>query len=320
MHINHLTIPEIIRLGALAKGKIGADWLDGLDAAINHLAHDWNLSIGQVLSGGTEALILEAKTSDDEHAVLKIAPPWSSSSERELKTLLAVKGNGYVQVKNYNMNRRALLLERLGPRLNQTPLSMDAQIEAICSTLKRAWMPLPQGLENIQNGAEKAEELVQITERLWKDLGKNLNRLCSEKTIEIAIHFGKMRSQSFDPRNAVLNHGDAHAWNTLAISNDDLSQFKFVDPDPVFAEPAYDLGIPMREWSAELLAGNPLKLGRERCARLASLTGVDTESIWQWGFLQRVSNGLLSFENPSLEEEGRKALAVADAWTDSLDL
>jgi hypothetical protein len=29
----------------------------------------------------------------------------------------------------------------------------------------------------------------------------------------------------------------------------------------------------------------------ERCEKVASLTGVDTEAIWQWAFIERVSTG-----------------------------
>jgi hypothetical protein len=33
-------------------------------------------------------------------------------------------------------------------------------------------------------------------------------------------------------------------------------------PDGLCIERAYDLGIPMREWGAELLAGDPVALGQ----------------------------------------------------------
>lgn len=63
------------------------------------------------------------------------------------------------------------------------------------------------------------------------------------------------------------------------MPGDGPRRFKFVDPDGLFIEHAYDLGIPMREWGAELLAGDPLVLGRRRCRLLARLTGVAPEPI-----------------------------------------
>jgi streptomycin 6-kinase len=109
----------------------------------------------------------------------------------------------------------------------------------------------------------------------------------------------------------VLVHGDGHGLNALRSS----TGFKLIDPDGLFAERAYDLAIPLREWSVELLGGDALAVGRERCAQLGRLTGVDTEAIWQWAFVERVSTGLLLL---SLEAEqlGREMLAVAEAWVE----
>ena len=88
--------------------------------------------------------------------------------------------------------------------------------------------------------------------------------------------------------------------------------YKFVDPDGLFAEPAYDLGILMRGWNEELLAGDTLALGRARCAMLAELTGVDGEAIWQWGFIERVSTGLLLTQLGL--PDARDTLAIAERW------
>jgi streptomycin 6-kinase len=92
-------------------------------------------------------------------------------------------------------------------------------------------------------------------------------------------------------------------------------RFKLIDPDGLVAERAYDLAIPMREWSEELLAGDALDRGRRRCALLARLGGAAVEAIWQWALLERVSNGLL------LAQIGRQDLAgpclrVAEAWAE----
>ncbi len=103
-------------------------------------------------------------------------------------------------------------------------------------------------------GAEKARSLADFIETAWRDLGEP----CSARTIEMACSFADVRHRAFDPATAVLAHGDAHAWNTLVAPGDGLRRFKLVDPDGLFIERAYDLGILMREWGAELLAGDPL--------------------------------------------------------------
>jgi streptomycin 6-kinase len=91
-------------------------------------------------------------------------------------------------------------------------------------------------------------------------------------------------------------------------------RFKLVDPDGLYGDRAYDLAIPMRGWSGELLAGDALELGRRRCAYLQELTGADADAIWQWGFIERVSTGLALMVHGG-REEGLEMLAVAERWS-----
>jgi streptomycin 6-kinase len=128
----------------------------------------------------------------------------------------------------------------------------------------------------------------------------------------VALAFAQSRARAFDPERAVLAHGDAHANNLLAAA-DGRSGFKFVDPEGLFIEPGYDLSAAMRDWGAELLAGDARQLGRRRCDRLAELTSLDPEPIWQWGLLERVSTGLHLLEL-GWEAEAEEYLTVAEAW------
>ncbi len=73
----------------------------------------------------------------------------------------------------------------------------------------------------------------------------------------------------------------------------------------------------MREWSVELLAGDPVADGRRRCARLAEWGEADSEAIWQRALLERVTNGLLLLQ-VGLDRLGRDCLAVADAWAEAV--
>jgi streptomycin 6-kinase len=44
------------------------------------------------------------------------------------------------------------------------------------------------------------------------------------------------------------------------------------------------------------------------------MTGIATEPVWQWGFVERVSTGLLCLKI-GMNREGRDMLTVADAWS-----
>ena len=56
-----------------------------------------------------------------------------------------------------------------------------------------------------------------------------------------------------------------------------------------------------------MLAGDPW----ERPRWLAARTGTDPVAIWEWGNIERLSNGLLSLET-GLEQNGRDSLAASD--------
>jgi streptomycin 6-kinase len=225
-------------------------------------------------------------------------------------TLLAAAGRGYAEVFAHDLSCGAVLMERLGAQLAAHDLPVEAQIERICATLADAWMKPPADLA-VPHGAEKANGLAALISTTWHEM----ERPCSARTVETALRFAAIRAACFDPTTAVLAHGDAHAWNTLAIPGG--RHFKLVDPDGVFVEPAYDLAIPMREWSAELLTGDPVRLARRRCHLLAALSGLDPEAIWQWGFIERVSTGLLCAQLAL--PEARDMLAVADILADAME-
>jgi streptomycin 6-kinase len=88
----------------------------------------------------------------------------------------------------------------------------------------------------------RAVELSRIIETHWSSLGSP----CSARAIELALSYAERRRRAFDPARSVVVHGDAHEWNTLRAPSG-ASGFKFVEPDGVFAERAFDLAIPMRE-------------------------------------------------------------------------
>jgi streptomycin 6-kinase len=132
----------------------------------------------------------------------------------------------------------------------------------------------------------------------------------------VGLRFAAARRDVFHPSHSVVGHGDAHAWNTLS---DPASEgFKFVDPDGLFIEPAHDLSISLREWSREL-SPDPVGLGRERCALLARLTGVDATAIWQWGYIERLVNGL-QYRRVGSPELAHEFISVAEAWAAAEDL
>jgi streptomycin 6-kinase len=302
----HFVLPAEVRQRAIAAGDAGHRWLDALPDLVEGLERDWDITVGEVLDGGSAALVAHAVTASGEAVVLKLGSPGYDGFAEEVAALLIAAGRGYANLLNYDEPRRAILLERLGPHLNQLGFPISRRIEIICQALPLAWLQPPDPA-NFQSGAQKARSLAGSIARWQPQLGEP----CSRRVVAQALAFATERESAFDPACAVLLHGDAHEHNTLQTL--DGVGFKFVDPDPLFGERAYDLGISMRSGTDELMAGDPVRLGLDRCAQLADLTGEPPQAIWQWGFLERVSSGLyLMFLGRDVE--GRAMLAVAEAW------
>lgn len=305
-------LPAEVRNKLAYLGGDGARWLDELPEFVRNLEREWDITVGTTLKGGSEALVAYASGADGSSAIVKIGVPGPTGFEQEVRTLLAADGRGYVRLLRHDATRRVMLQERLGPPLAQLQLPIRDQIEVICTTLQLAWIAVPDDVP-LLTGAEKARSLAELIATAWQELG----RPCSERAVECALAFAEARVRAFDPAACVLVHGDAHSQNTLQIPGadpTDFSAFKFVDPDGMRAEPALDLAALMRDWSQELLAGDALALGRARCEFVSRLTGIATEPIWQWGFMERMSTGLYLMQL-GWHDEGREMLKVADAWS-----
>ncbi len=286
--------------------------MDRLGCLLDDLERDWHLAVGRTLSGGSASYVAAARTSSGEDAVVKLEMPPYESFAGEVRTLVAADGRGYARLLDHDEERHAMLQERLGPSLDGSGLPVSTQIKILCATLRCAWeVPAPAGL---QSGAEKARWLSRFITETWEELSQP----CSQSVVEQALAFTERREAAFDPETAMLVHGDAHGTNALRVlgAGSGKARFKFVDPDGLLAEPAYDLAIPMREWSRELLAGDAARLGRERCAQLSHLTGVDPRPIWEWGFVERVSTGLF-VTWVGADQIGKEMLDVAEIWTSS---
>lgn len=301
-------MPEAVQGRAASLGPEGQAWLAELASVVAGLSEEWELDLGPTLEGGHEAFVARVTMGEGHPAVLKVGLPGSESGRQEARALAAAGGRGYAQVFRYDESRRAMLLEQLGPSLRDLEQSVNIQMRIICETLNTAWHR-PAVVDGFANGAEKADSLAAFISETWEALGEP----CSARVIERALTCLRRRRAAFAPETAVLAHGDAHASNTLLVPGSNPRTFKFIDPDGLFVEPAYDLSACMRDWAAPLLAGDALGLGRRRAELLASLTGVDPQAIWEWGFAERVSTGLY-LQQLDRGAEAREFLEVAELW------
>ena len=242
--------------------------------------------------------MIESTLGDGTAAVLKLIVPRDGHAARnEAIALRLANGTGCVQLLRDDIDRGALLLERLGRSLSECGLAIGRRHEILCDTAAALWRPAPGC--GLPTGADKGRWLIEHITTTWEQL----DRPCTERAVDAAIACANRRIAAHDDARAVLVHGDVHQWNTLEAADG----FKLVDPDGLVAEAEYDLGVIMREDPVELLDGDP----HERARRLAQRSGLDAAAIWEWGVIEPVSTGLLCIKI-DLQPAGRDMLTAAD--------
>jgi streptomycin 6-kinase len=260
---------------------------------VDALADRWGLTVGRSLQGGTASFVAEVTDRSGRPCVLKVAMPPEIDGEevfgRSVLVHQLADGTGCAELFAYDESTPAMLLERLGPNLDALGMPLPRLLETVAATLRSFWRPLAPDAA-LPTGAAKAASLADHITASWDNLG----RPCAREVIERAVTYCENRAAAFDPTAAVLVHGDAHGWNTLDAGG---GTFKFVDPEGLRSEPAHDLAVAMREYNEPLLAGDTSRLVRERAELLASWCDVDSEAVWEWGYVERVSTGLVCLQD-----------------------
>jgi streptomycin 6-kinase len=303
-------VPNRVRQRVMHLGQRGERWLAELPDVIAHLGRTWSITVGQALAGGTGSYVARVRTAEGGDAILKIAIPEVGFAE-ELRVLASAQGHGYVRLLAYDREREAMLLEALGSPMAPLALPPEQKIALLCQMLRQAWQaPRPADLVMTPDD-EKAGQLARVVRRLWRDLGHP----CPERVVNEALRYAERRAAAFDLERCVVVHGDPHPWNALQVLAPRVGAepgFVFVDPVGFLADPAYDLGVVLRDWCEQLLAAeNASALARRYCALLSAQTGIEETAIWEWGFLERVSSGMYCLEL-GIEELGRPFLQTAE--------
>jgi streptomycin 6-kinase len=304
------TVPLDVRRKAEALGDAGHAWLRALPDLVADLEAAWHITIGAPFDGGSSGYVAPAQTRAGESAIVKLAIPdglvGNSPFALELEALRLANGKPYVRVLRSDLDRRAMLLERLGRPLAALALPVEQQIDVIASTVQSGWRPV-EASPLLRTGADQASFLESFVAGVWDEL----DRPCAPAVVDRALEYAQSRRDAFDDGRAVLIHGDVHPANVLEAARAH-GEFRLIDPDGMRSEPAHDLALPLRDWTDELLAGDPLALGQAWCARLAEQAHIDPQPIWEWAFLERVSTGLFILQLG--DPQGARFLAVAERW------
>jgi streptomycin 6-kinase len=303
-----LEVPPLVAERARQLGTAGEEWLAGLGRLVADLEKRWSITAGPPLQGGTAAYVVGARTGPGRDVVLKVMVP-DPAAAHQVETLIRARGRGYCRVLKWNAPEHAVLLEPLGAPLDRMQYPPERQIDILSRTLQCAWQVEPWPALEVPASERKAEQLKRLIGGLWA----GLDSPCPENVVDTALRFAERRARAYGRRACVVVHGDPHPGNALQVRRGRAgaeSGFLFIDPDGFLEDPAYDLGVVLRDWCDRLLAGDVPGLARAYCGRLAERTGISAEAIWEWGFIERVSSGLYLLQLGA-RTEGERFLETA---------
>lgn len=297
-------------------GAAGADWLAVLPARVDDLARHWDLRVGRSLLGGTASWAGRVRREDGSTAVLKVAMP-QPGFRRAVEALIRADGRGYVRLLDHDVDRHAVLLEELGPIPDPGVEDHVVLMRRGARVLRVAWEVAGDPREP---GAPAENPKVAVLHRLIADELAELTRLgeplpgAAADAVQHARRLLDRRARAWVPQRAVVVHGDAHLANMLPVRHPRPGAVEghvLVDPEAYVGDPAYDLGVLVRDWTGPLLASpDPGAEMRGWCRMLAAEAGADEEAVWEWGFVERVTLGLhLLASGP--RQRGRAFLDVA---------
>ncbi|MBR5545585.1 MAG: hypothetical protein IKU70_01175 [Clostridia bacterium] len=303
----HTRLPRAVKGRAEALGKPGIDWISQLDENIAYIEKQWKITVIDVLEGGSTAFVGLSCIEHGAECILKISLPNDPLDKYALSVnaLRSADGKGYCRLYADDIGRRAVLLERLGPRLSQSGLPPEKQMEILCKAMQEIWQS-PVDPVHQKDAQNKHSGFSSFIKSAWSEL----NPPYSSKIVCTALHFADELQRRTDPSQYVNVHGDAHNNNMLLIPG--TQEYKLIDPDGLIFEKSYDVGVLMREWPDEF-EEDALAKGRERSKYLSHLTGVNETDIWEWGFLQMTTTALILL-SIGQNELGRQMLDVAEKW------
>lgn len=153
---------------------------------------------------------------------------------------------------------------------------------------------------------DKAADLAVLV----RDLDERLGRPTDPAVLRAALAHAERLAGWTGP--TVVVHGDPHPANALRAPDGRGSGWVLVDPDGFRADPAYDAGVVLRDWSSHLRGPDARRTLRAWTALVAERTDLDADRVWAWAFLERVSTGLF-VTSIGAERLGRPFLASAEA-------
>ena len=254
------------------ESEAGSEWLDRLPRLTDECAERWSLTLGEAFAYAFASLALPATRLDGSEAVLKIQFP-DHESELEAAALTHLDGDGAIRLLEYDVDRRALLLERCRPGTPLKALVPDDALDVFIDLLPRLWKPAGAPFRPL------ADEAAWWAGSLPDDF-ERAGRPFEQELFDEALD--AIRTLPGTQGELVLVNQDLHADNVLRAER---QPWLAIDPKPLVGE--REFGI------AAIVRGRELGHSREavihRLDRLSDELHLDRDRARRWALAHTIA-------------------------------
>jgi len=293
-------VPEdFARTQVSLRGDAGLAWLNRLPALTNELGQRWSLKVGSPFPNLSYNWVVPAIRRDGTPAVLKLSFPGDKEFKTEAAALAAFGGRGICRLLELDLDRGAMLLERLQPGKPLTIVGDDEEATSVAAgVMKKLWRPAPP-----DHAFPRVSDWSRGFERLRRRFDGGTGPMPTRLVGDAESLFAELLVSEGEP---LLLHGDLHQENILSAGR---GPWLAIDPKGVVGEAAYEPAALLHNPVEALDSPDPKGLLERRLDVLSGALGLDRARVRAWGLAQAVLAAYWS-----LEDGGRvwdEALAFA---------
>lgn len=291
---------ELVRNATELRGAEGAEWANRLPTLVADCGRRWSLEVGAPFPELSQNWVAPALRADGTASVLKLSFPEDPEFGTEAQALRLFDGRGIARLFELDLDRGAMLLERLEPGVSLDTVEDDEEAMSIAAdVLRRLWRRAPA-----DHPFPLVSDLARGLMRLRRHFGGGTGPLPARLVEEAETLFAELIPSQAEP---VLLHGDLHHGNILAARR---RLWLAIDPKGVVGEPAFDTGALLYNPTELLDESQPGKILKRRIDQLAGELDLEGARVRGWGLSRAVLAAYWSWEDSG--EVWEEALIFAE--------
>lgn len=294
---------QLVRTVTRWQGEAGRAWLAKLPELAARYLERWELRPERVLTpGGRLSMTILVGQADGTPACLKLGMV-DAETDLEHAALAHWDGYGAVRLLRAEPEEGVMLLERLRAEVSLRSLPEPKAMLEAAATLRRLWVPPPEG-HSFTSVADHSAGLVEkLRERREQPWAADVRPLIDEAVAARDRLLG-------DPVADMLLHGDFHHGNVLA---GERAPWLAVDPKPKVGDPGYDLAwLAQDRFETVIASPGAQATVRRRITKLSASLEVDAERLRGWTLFRSVEAAVWGLA--AGDREWAESLLVFAGW------